>query len=633
MDIAAIFLTEYAWILLWWLSCAVPGAVLLMTLEHQLDQMPAPALPLELAVFFSFAAGLVLQIGLLIVLAIFGLLFVKAVLLTFGVVLVASVCLLNSAWRDAGLPHWLARPSVAELLAVLPVFLLVGAWALVPLGPAMEHDELSYHLPYARFYLEQGGLAVNQYLRYPLHAHNFNVLFTLALMRDSLSMAHLLHASAGFATLLAVHGMARREYGSFTAFLAVFLCLGWGELTRSFGNAYADLGLMLFVVAGAFAVLEWEARRQVSWLVLAGVFAGAAMGTKYFGLIFAAMLAMWVLWSGRNIRQLLVFCGVSGVVGAFWYVRSWLISGNPVHPFMGDWFGYYIWSADNLTAQMAELKTHGVARTLVNFLRLPELFYSSKLQFHGSIRMDWLLLGIFYLAILMAWRLPRSWRPMVWLSAVFLVYWFSSAQILRYLLPVVPLMALVASATVTEILCRAGSHLSRVLPETKKIAGRVVLPLVLVMSVYYGMQHWRVDLFHVPMTAEAQHDFLSRNNTGYALFLAAAADPRIGAGPLLQFNHAGSIFYFPGEMYGDWNGPQAFLRYLEADQSRQLRVLSAERMANLLNEQGIRGVVFAFDAYGMFFPQDRADYAQHFDLVLENHFGMVMVPKAKTASK
>lgn len=634
LGIAEIVLREYAWILLWWLSCGLVGAATLMLIQSHAEgqaggELPTD-LPLELAIFFSFTSGVVIQIALLIVLAVVNQLYLHTVSLAFALLLAASLWTIAQAQHSSHPPSWFRWPSRADSLAVLPVFLLVGAWALKPLGPAMEHDELSYHLPYARFYLEQGGLAVNEYLRYPLHTHNFNMLFTLALMRDSLSMAHLMHASAGFATLLAVHGVARRQYGSVAAFLAVLLCLGWGELTRSFGNAYVDLALMLFVLASAFALLEWDRQGKNSWLLMAGIFAGAAIGTKYFGLIFAAMLALWVLWSTRKLRHFMVFCALSGVVGCFWYVRSWLISGNPVHPFMGAVFGYYIWSEEHLLGQMQELKSHGVARTMINLLRLPELFFSSKEVFHGYIRLGWLLLGLFYLGVLMSWRLPRAWRPMVVMSGAFLLFWFLSAQILRYLLPVVPLMALLASAALIEVARLCFRPLPALPSRLSATLNSWILPILIALSVVYGARHWRVDLFHVPITAESQHRFLLDNNSGYELLLAAAADPRIGQGPLLQMNHAGSIFFFPGELYGDWNGPQAWWHYLQyhSEGSGAWRVVPAELMAEKLKERGIRGVVFSYDPDERFFPQQRSDYDRYFELVFENRFGFVMVPKA-----
>ncbi len=644
MGIAEIILREYAWILLWWLNGILVGVAALVFIQRHTDRqiagnlpselpMKLPLnlpldLPLELLVFFSFTTGLVIQIAILIALASINLLYSQAVIIAFALVLAVAIWVIFKGVDLKERPGWIRWPSAKQYLEVLPVILLIGAWALKPLGPAMEHDELSYHLPYARFYLEQAGLAVNEYLRFPLHTHNFNMLFTLALMRDSVPMTHLMHASAGFATLLAVHGVARRQYGSIAAFLAVLLCLGWGELTRSFGNAYVDLGLMLFVVASAFALMEWDRLRINNWLILAGVFAGAAIGTKYFGLIFAAMLALWVLWSSRSLRKFVIFCAVSAVVGAFWYVRSWLISGNPLHPFLGEVFGFYIWSKEHLLGQMSELKSHGVERTVVNLLRLPELFYASRTVFHGYIRLDWLLLALFYSAVLLSWRFPRSWRPLVGLSAAFLVFWFCSAQILRYLLPVVPLMALAASAALIEV-ARLCYRPKRSPPlQWLHTLNHLKLPVIIALSIYYGAQHWRVDLFHVPISAESQHRFLTENNSGYELFRAAAADPRIKEGPLLQLNHAGSIFFFPGLIYGDWNGPHAWLQYLYHDAEGNLRVIPPERMAASLQESGIRGVVFSFDPDERFFPQNRADYDQYFDLVFENRFGFVMVPKA-----
>ena len=62
------------------------------------------------------------------------------------------------------------------------------------LGAPLEWDEVSYHLPYVREYIAHGGLTVAEYLRFPLHSHNYQLLYAAALIFSSEAGAHMVHA-------------------------------------------------------------------------------------------------------------------------------------------------------------------------------------------------------------------------------------------------------------------------------------------------------------------------------------------------------------------------------------------------------------------------------------------------------
>ena len=243
---------------------------------------------------------------------------------------------------------------------------------LRPLGPPYGTDALTYHLPYARFYLEQGGLAVIETLRYPLHTHNINLLYSAALIRPGATLAQMMHAAMGLLALLGIFGMSRHWHNWVTATLSAAGVLLFAEYVRSFGYAYIDNGVVLFVTAAFLCMALWTEDRQNTLLWFCALFAGTAMGTKYQGALFTIPLGLMVLWFSKDLKLTFRFALLTSLFGLFWYVRSWLISGNPVHPFAGDLFGYYIWTAEDLASQMGELKSHGIDRSLLNFLLLPE---------------------------------------------------------------------------------------------------------------------------------------------------------------------------------------------------------------------------------------------------------------------
>ena len=627
MSISQIILTEFAWILLWWLFCMWTGTACLTLLGQRFDDKLFRAPNSELSLFFSMVTGICLQIIVLILLGLLNLLSVTPVLLVFTVLAFAS----RRVYLNCRPGHWGAgalTPVTREgLLTALPLLMLILAWMVRPLGPAIDHDEVSYHLPYARFYIQNGGLAVNEYLRFPLHTHNFNMLYVLALLRESVSMTHLIHASAGFITLLGVHGIGRLWFGRTVALLSVLLLLSVGMMQQGFGNAFVDLGLVLFVTAAMFALVMWQESRSPAWLICAAMFLGTAMGTKYMGMLFTVPLGLWVLWTDRKPSTLIRFTLVTSAFGLFWYVRSWLISGNPVHPFLAEIFGYFIWSESDLANSWMDLKRQGVEHTVANFFSLPQLLFTRAEEFNGRSGFFGAVLGGFYLGLLYWRQMPATLRPMAIIALAYLVFWFNSSQVLRYLLPVIPVMVITGVFALFE----SGKVIKSGLQHTKfRLRGpdpaSVPILMLTLASIFLGY-HFGRDLDETPLTQEDQKAYLTRNTTGYELFMAAAADPRIGAGPVLHLHHEGSLFHFPGLAVGDWVGLFAYTKYMEINEHGSWQLLPAPRLREKLMEQNIRGVVFHQDGTGMFYPTDLGAYERNFEFVFKNQYGMVMIPR------
>jgi hypothetical protein len=114
---------------------------------------------------------------------------------------------------------------------------LIGAASLhlllKPLQPPHAWDELMYHLPYARFWAEQGALTVNEWLRYPLFAYNMDLLYAASLLFDNDVLPHLLHAFTAVATAVLTFGIGRRYMDWPVGIIAVAELLaatrwGWG---------------------------------------------------------------------------------------------------------------------------------------------------------------------------------------------------------------------------------------------------------------------------------------------------------------------------------------------------------------------------------------------------------------------
>ena len=156
------------------------------------------------ACLLSFMVGFGLLICVLFVLATAQLLRPLPVGAALGLVTVISLAYL---WKSAG--GWRnifgptpSRPRPVGMLLVLALFLLLSLRAF---APALEWDELAYHLPVARDFARSGGLTVFENLRYPLNAWNLHLVWAGALMFGSEAAPHLVNAGLAVLVTLGIY--------------------------------------------------------------------------------------------------------------------------------------------------------------------------------------------------------------------------------------------------------------------------------------------------------------------------------------------------------------------------------------------------------------------------------------------
>jgi hypothetical protein len=329
---------------------------------------------------------------------------------------------------------------------VIPLAGILSPLFLLPLYPPIKWDEISYHLPYALFYVEHQGLAVNPFLRYPLYAHNIDLLYSFSLLFSDDIVSHLLHASTAVLTAVGIYNLGTITSDRKTGALAAFLFLSSPLVLLLMKTAYIDLGLTLFVFLGFYCLSMWSITKQDYWLYLAGFATGIAAGSKYNGLMFIPLYVLWIGYESRKISLFAKFLIPALVFGTPWYIRNYIISGDPVSPFGGEFFGYWLWNEKDLLSQFQNLyETYGTPKNLASLLILPW-----NLLLHPGKFMEGALSPAMiasFPAPFFFMKLSRHQRILCIFVFVNIFIWFFTSQILRYLLPVFPMIALL-SATV-----------------------------------------------------------------------------------------------------------------------------------------------------------------------------------------
>ena len=252
----------------------------------------------------------------------------------------------------------LADPPVT-VAAVLVVATLAWRTFLALRLPVVDYDGWSYHLVFADVWLQHNALVpVPQRPWTAGYAADTELLTTwlMAFTRTDVL--------AGFTSLLpiplaiaATTGLAR-SFGA-SARRAVLAGLLFGmtpALVALAGTTYVDAASVAVVAATLWLALRVvRGERDAAWVLLLGLAAGLAVGTKGTNLVLVspALIAAGVVLvrdardrarggtrTRRTVTRLALLALPVLVLGVSWYAKNWLVYGNPVYPFaMGPFPG------------------------------------------------------------------------------------------------------------------------------------------------------------------------------------------------------------------------------------------------------------------------------------------------------
>lgn len=234
------------------------------------------------------------------------------------------------------------RGWFAWVCAIYCLVVLTGA-LLHALAPVTAWDGLAYHLTGPQVYQQAGRITQpvdNPYLGFP----QFGEMLFLQLYLLGGQTPSVLHWLFAALTAILVAGEARRLWGEPIGWVAAAIWLSAETVVLEAGWPYIDLMLAFCVLAAYVGLHAWHADRVWRSLIVAAVFTGFAMATKYSAAPLAVALALLVLWRSPRARlqSVLVFGGIAGLTALPWYLKSWVLLGNPFYPFV---FGGLYWDA------------------------------------------------------------------------------------------------------------------------------------------------------------------------------------------------------------------------------------------------------------------------------------------------
>lgn len=405
-----------------------------------------------------------------------------------------------------------------ESIAGMALLLLLVAALGLTLTPEIGKDALIYHLAVPKLYLQHGGFFAipgNIFADYPLLAE---MHYLLALFVGNDITAKAMNYIFLIEILAEIYLFSRNLIKNHDfPILSMLAFLSIPSVFAVSHTAYSDLFVAFFTLGSFYAFLRWSEGRLSGWLVVFGIFTGGAVACKYTALLIIPLGCLGILFFAlRNklsnsavLKTLLVFGGVVFAAGSPFYLKNWVTTGNPFHPFLYSIFGGRGWDADQARIYDIMVQNLGMGRGLLDYILLPfNLSFRAKMD---SITFDGVIGPVFFFALPFVALIRREITVSLILVFSFFsfLFWASSAQQIRYLIHLFPLLAIVVGATVSRI-------------QGKKIVYPLLLLLIGGSIAFNGSTIARdfikTSPFKVAVGLESREKFLSRAVAIYPMY-------------------------------------------------------------------------------------------------------------------
>lgn len=336
---------------------------------------------------------------------------------------------------------WIANSWMRRALGALALLLALDI--VLASAPPTSGDAIAYHLSAPKDWIAAGRITSIwwSWSTFQPFSTEFHQALGQALWNGQAAMV--VTALLAVFSTCCIYGLTRELAGRAAGIVAAVLWVGQGMFVWESTGGFVELALAAFVALAAWhlVVLTRAGRpRDALWVGLA---AGLGAGTKYHGLIFLTVFAGLVaLLAPQRRRLVLALFAVGAAVAVPWYVRNWIVTGNPVYPLAAGTFGGKYLDAGSRYDIKQSLAGYG----LPGIWRLP--FFPIEFLLHTSryergYSFSPALFALAPVGVAVGTRTARLIG--VGILAYLVVWWETMDQITRYLLPVLPFAAFLAA--------------------------------------------------------------------------------------------------------------------------------------------------------------------------------------------
>ncbi len=500
--------------------------------------------------------------------------------------------------------------------------LLLTLWCCFT--PPHQYDSLVYHLPLAAAYVKAHGLVNIPWLLYSHFPQNGEMLFALSLLFKSDILAQMFMWVSFFLSVWWIFEIARLEIPMEAVILSILLLVTQTSVMLLSTSSYVEPLVMLWTTASVLSFLRWEEIRSSSsdsksWLILSAIFSGLALGTKYYAGITSGILgsALWirVFFSPSHkkaLKDATLFTAIVTILFSPWMIKNYFWGGNPFFPFFNALFknsgsGWNLEIAHNYFNALAEYRSGLNYHHWVDF---PVMLLTNSLHFGRGMDvlggLGWEIL--FWSLPLAIWfsRKNQFLKRLTAFSLLYLLIWFLTGVVLRFLIVLCPLLCLLAGNAFEKLK-------ERLSPLTKMVLTSAILIIILTHFLLFLFVNFGVfEAGKVLLGVESRTEYLSQKLLYYPCAHYAAMRTKRNDKILIMGDQRS--YYAPaGSIASSIFSPNSFIQDSNLAQNET-------ELASQLKQQGITEIAWVpremarlGDSLGKLSPQGKVHLQELFE--------------------
>ncbi|MGE3975236.1 MAG: ArnT family glycosyltransferase [Bdellovibrionales bacterium] len=241
---------------------------------------------------------------------------------------------------------------------------------------------------------------------------------------------------------LGLFSIGLRYFHPIIAYIALALFIANDSVVLHSTAALVDLGAAFFSTFAIYAFLNWLEESKREWILMAGLMAGFSTAVKLNTAFLMGVLLATVFIYALYRKEFRAFWGFGAcflLTAGPWYLRNWIMIGNPVFPMYPEIFGYTFWSKDEVNSLFGFLEVQTAhERSFWAFLQMP---YNMAFRMMAYIMEARYTSWLFYLLPFTVWALWVSSisRWLFFFALAHAVFWFSGVHNMRHFFPALPL--------------------------------------------------------------------------------------------------------------------------------------------------------------------------------------------------
>jgi len=400
------------------------------------------------------------------------------------------------------------RFSSFEKISLIFITFVWGFTLIGSLGPLLGMDALSYHIRDPKLFIEAHRITCIPYTRDSLWPFQIQMLYTLGLILKGPVLSKLFHFGFGIFSIIGIYSLCRRYLPRVNSIFASTVFALIPAIFTVTTYAYTELATTFYVISIFYLFFMWLDKKDMKWFCLSAVFCGFLMGIKITSApvvaIFLILYLFNVIRKKKVVKSVLyslsVFAVLFAAVCGVWYVRSWLILGNPIFPFASYIFGYG-YPEDRLRYHLIA----GLGLSPISYIRMlwPLTLYPDKF---GGESIGPIFL-IFLPAVIFLRRPSRFIKYILFIALAMYTAWFFTFQYTRFLSSTLPFLSILVSYVVFNICNR-----DRIICKVSKITVVLIFMYSAVLSVYHN-----IGKVPVVLGFENRKDYLVKHERSYSM--------------------------------------------------------------------------------------------------------------------